>query len=280
MLNADLTVAEHFQGLGIAYSIPSKMSIDTATTLQLNLQRENVNDILSKLMALELDRTVGFGDKRVGTAFIRLQQELYSVGSQESTAYLLLPGLRFTQRNFDDLIRPTQGYNYSLEVRGTHRLLGSDVGFLQCIAEGSGITALPGRFSIQARAKSAISILDDPFSDLPTSLRFFAGGDNSVRGYAYKSLGPRGANGEVVGGKHLLQGGIELERAFFDRWGISLFYDAGNAFNSFADYQIYQGAGIGLHYHTPIGAVNLSLARQLGVANPANRVHFTIGFQL
>lgn len=202
------------------------------------------------------------------------------VGQQESTAYLLLPGLRFSQRNLDDLIRPTQGYHYALEVRGTHRLVGSDVGFLQCIAEGSGITALPGRFSIQARAKGATSILDDPFSDLPTSLRFFAGGDNSVRGYAYKSLGPRGSSGEVIGGKNLLQGGIELERALFDRWGISLFYDAGNAFDSFADYQIYQGAGIGLHYHTPIGAVNLSLARQLGVTNPSNRIHFTIGFQL
>jgi len=279
-LNTEITVAQQFQGLAIAYGIPSHKRLETVTTLQLNLQREDVNDTLSKLLALELDRTRGFGDNRLGTAFVRFLYEEYSAGLQDSTSLLLLPGLRFSQQSYDDLIRPTHGYHFLLETRGTHQALGSDAGFIQFIAEGGGIMALPWRLSIRARAKGGATILNDPFADLPNSLRFFAGGDNSVRGYSYKSLGPRDASGEVVGGRNLLQGSVELERALFQKWGVSFFYDAGNAFDSSRDFRMYQGIGIGLHYYTPIGGINLGLARQIGVADPAFRVHFTIGFQL
>jgi translocation and assembly module TamA len=159
-------------------------------------------------------------------------------------------------------------------------LLGSDTGFIQLVAEGGGIVALPWRLSLKTRAKVGATLFDDKTADLPSSLRFFAGGDNSVRGYSYKSLGPKDASGDVVGGRDLLQGSLELERALFDKWGVSVFYDAGNAFDAFDDVMIYQGAGVGLHYYTPIGAINLYLARQLGVSSPSFRVHFSIGLLL
>jgi translocation and assembly module TamA len=122
--------------------------------------------------------------------------------------------------------------------------------------------------------------LGDPLSDLPPSLRFFAGGDLSVRGYAYQSLGAVDANGQVEGGKHLLEASVELERALFQDWGVSVFYDAGNAFNSFNEIHLAQSAGVGLHYYTPVGSMSLSLARQIGVDDPGFRIVFTVGFDL
>jgi translocation and assembly module TamA len=279
-LSSELTVAQRFQGLGVAYSIPSHVDLKTVTTLQLNLQREEVDDTLSRLVAVELSRTTGFGDQRLGTAFLRLQHEDYTIGIEDYTSRLLLPGLRFSQRSYDDLIRPTQGYHYTLEARGTHQLLGSDASFAQFIAEGGWMVALPWRLSLQGRSKVGTTVLDDPFAALPTSLRFFAGGDSSVRGYSYKSLGPKDLSGDVIGGRNLLQGSIELERALFEKWGVSLFFDAGNAFDSFSDVRLYQGTGVAVRYYTPIGSLNLSLARQIGVIDPRFRIHFTIGFQL
>jgi translocation and assembly module TamA len=73
---------------------------------------------------------------------------------------------------------------------------------------------------------------------------------------------------------------LELQRAIFNNWAVSTFYDAGNAFDDATNLKLYQGAGIGLHYETPIGALNLSLARQISVPDPQFRIHFTIGFQL
>jgi len=84
----------------------------------------------------------------------------------------------------------------------------------------------------------------------------------------------------VMGGKDILFGSIEMERALFKNWGISLFYDAGNAFDSFTNLHLAQGAGAGLHYYTPVGALNLYVARQLGVSNPSTRISFTVGFEL
>ena len=126
----------------------------------------------------------------------------------------------------------------------------------------------------------AFTLVSNSLGDLPPSLRFFAGGDQSLRGYTYKSLGPTDASGKVVGGKHLLTGSVEIERAIFADWGVSVFYDAGNAYNSFGEFRSAQGAGIGLHYYTRVGALNVSFARQIGVDNPVYHIHFTVGFEL
>jgi translocation and assembly module TamA len=124
-----------------------------------------------------------------------------------------------------------------------------------------------------------LTFFSDPVYEIPPSLRFFAGGDQSVRGWAYQSLGPRDASGRVVGGKHLLTGGVDLQRALFERWAVSVFYNAGNAFDSFSDLTLYQAAGIGVHYYLPVGALNLYVARQLNVEDPGYRVHLTVGFE-
>ncbi|HIJ86146.1 MAG TPA: outer membrane protein assembly factor [Desulfuromonadales bacterium] len=278
---SEIAVAERLQGIGSAYTIPSDQNIETFSTIQLNLQREKGTDTVSKLAYLEPGRTTGFGEKRLGTASVRLMYEEYSVGLEgKSTSLLLLPGIRFSQHDYDDLIRPAKGWHYSLETRGAHRMVISDASFIQFIADCGVIVPLPWRLSAKSRVKGATTVINDPFTSVPSSLRFFAGGDSSVRGYAYKSLGPKDATGDVVGGKHLLQGSMELQRALFDNWAVSLFYDTGNAFDDVANFKLYQGVGIGIHYGTPIGALNLNLARQIGVPDPRFRIHFTIGFQL
>jgi translocation and assembly module TamA len=280
ILNVETTVSQRFQGIGAAYSIPSDNNIRSVSTIQANVQREQVNNTESKLAMLDVSRSVGLGDRSLGTAYIRYLHEIYTTGLQDSTSNLLLPGLRFLQNRYDDLINPTAGYHYSLEVRGTHQALGSDAGFIQLLADGGVVTPLPWQLSLQTRSRLGYSILNDPLASLPASLRFFAGGDNSVRGYGYKSLAPKDASGAVIGGKYLLQGSIELERALFEQWGVSIFFDAGNAFDSFSNLKLYEGAGVAAHYHTKIGSVSLGLARQINVPDPGYRVHFTIGFQM
>jgi translocation and assembly module TamA len=188
--------------------------------------------------------------------------------------------VRFSDDQYDNPIRPGHGFHYALDLHGTHQLLGSDTALVQILAEGSYLLPLPWRLSLHTRAKGGATLLNDPLRDIPPSLRFFTGGDQSVRGYSYQSLGPRDASGNVVGGTQLLTGSIELERALFKDWGVSLFYDAGNAFNSFSNITLFQGAGVGLHYYTSFGALNLSVARPLEVVNPAIHIHFTVGFEL
>ncbi len=276
---SNLYIAERFQGVAAGYILPDTVDIRSTTVLQLNLQQEDVTTYTSRLIALELAKNLSFGKRELGTAYIRLQREEYTIGDQDSSSRLVLPGLRLTGDHYDNPIRPSRGFRYAFDLRGTHRLLGSDAELLQLISAGSWFLPLPWQLSLQARARAGITLLSDPLIELPPSLRFFAGGDQSVRGYAYQSLGPLDASGQVVGGKHLFTGSVELERALFSDWGVSAFYDAGNAFDSFTEVHLFEGAGVGVHYYTPVGALNLSVARQIGVEDPGFRIHFTVGFE-
>lgn len=276
---ANLFISQRLQGFASGYIIPDADDLKSSTALQLNLQREETTYV-SRLVAVELAKNRSFGEGELGTAYLRVQREGFTIGTEDSSSRLVLPGLRYSKEHYRDPVRPEKGFRYSFDLRGTHHLLGSDAGLVQLISEGSYLVSLPGRLSLHTRAKAGLTWLDDPLQDLTPSLRFFAGGDQNVRGYSYKSLGPRDASGEVVGGKHLLVGSIELERALFTDWGLSIFYDTGNAFNDFTAMHLSSGAGLGVHYYTRVGALNLSIARQLEVDKPAFRVHFTVGLEL
>jgi translocation and assembly module TamA len=279
-LDLNLYAAERLQGFAARYTRPSPTDLKSSTAVQLNLQQEDVTTYVSQLAALELDLNRAFGRGELGTAYVKLQQENFTVGSESSSSRLVLPGYRFSKETFNSLIRPRRGYRYALDLRGAHQYLGSDSALVQFIAEGNALLPLPWRLSLHVRSKVGASLLADPLADLPPSIRFFAGGDTSVRGFSYQSLGPRDGLGRVVGGRNLLVGSVELERALYQKWGVSIFHDAGNAFNDFNNVPLYQGAGVGLHYYTPVGGLNLSLARRLGTSRDIYYIHFTVGFQL
>ncbi len=260
-LSSNLFISERLQGLATSYIIPSDKDIRTFTSAQINIQREDITTYNSQLISLELARSSSFGNQKQGTAYVKFQQEEYTISDQDSSSRYVLPGIRFSDNHYDNLIRPTSGFRYALDLRGTSQALGSTTQLLQLLTEASHILSLPWRLSLATSARANITFFSDPLSDLPPSLRFFAGGDQSVRGYAYQSLGPRDASGNVVGGKHLLTGCVELQRAILEDWAVSVFYNAGNAFDSFTDVTLFQAAGVGVHYFTPVGALNLSVAR-------------------
>ncbi|HJV65937.1 MAG TPA: autotransporter assembly complex family protein [Geomonas sp.] len=280
-LDLMLYAAQRLQGFMALYTVPSARDILSNTTFQLNLQQEQTSSYTSQLAAFEVDYNRSLGKGELLTPYVKIQQEDFTIGIEKSSSRLVLPGLRFAKQNFDNLSRPTRGYRYAFDLRGAHQYFGSDSALVQFITDGNAVLPLPWRLSLHVKSRVGLSMLADPLADFPPSIRFFAGGDQSVRGYHYQSLGPRNSLNEVVGGKDLIQGTVELERAIFDKWGVSLFHDAGNAFNDFSSIHLYQGAGVGLHYYTPIGGLHLDLAKRIGTGQ-ANfyMVHFSVGFQL
>jgi translocation and assembly module TamA len=192
----------------------------------------------------------------------------------------VLPGARFSRRRFRGAeVRPEEGYRFALEARGTDRAIGSDTGFVQFLASGNVLIPLPARLTVLSRVDSGYTLLNGPPEKIPVSLRFFAGGDHSVRGYDYQSLGPADNNGMVIGGRHLLAGSVEVERAIGEDWGVAAFYDAGNSFNGFSGLRLFQGVGIGVRYYTVVGPVRLDVARQIRVDDPSFRFHVSMGIE-
>jgi translocation and assembly module TamA len=202
------------------------------------------------------------------------QKERFHVADQRNSTTMVLPSWSLQRIEADDRMFPHKGWRLGLELRGASEALGSDVSLLQGLVRAKAVyPLLGGRFI--TRADFGASKTPD-FERIPASLRFFAGGDNSVRGYGYKTLGPVNAEGKVVGGRNLLVASGEYEYYFGPMFGAAVFYDAGNAFNS-SEYNLKHGAGTGLRWRLPFGVVRLDVARPIKEHKFNWRLHITIG---
>ena len=152
-----------------------------------------------------------------------------------------------------------RGWSLTLAARSTAGSLLSDASFNQVSADAKWIRAFGAkqRNRLILRGSAGITRTDD-FAALPPQLRFFAGGDRSVRGYGYQSIGPRNSYDRVIGGRNLLVASTEVEHYFTRNWGMAAFVDAGNAYTG-TDFRPKIGAGLGLRWRSPVGMVRLDL---------------------
>lgn len=200
------------------------------------------------------------------------------IGSQSTSSVLLIPGIRYSRIVANPPTYPRSGYSVNAEFSGAAKSLASDTSFLRADISAHFIFPLgPGRVLLHGEL-GAIAASD--FSALPVALRFYAGGDSSVRGYGYQSLGPTNADGLVVGGRYLKIASVEYDFPIIGNWGLAGFFDAGSASNSFSS-RWNEGIGIGVRYRTPIGAVRVDFAHP--IAHPQlgfYRIHISIGLAL
>lgn len=120
------------------------------------------------------------------------------------------------------------------------------------------------------------TILTDDFEKVPYNLRFFAGGDQSIRGYDYKSLSTV-RDGELSGGQNLAVASLEYNYRFLPAWRGAVFVDAGNAFDEQFSDDVKVGAGLGVRWSSPIGPIRIDVAAGVSEASLPIRLHFFIG---
>jgi translocation and assembly module TamA len=133
-------------------------------------------------------------------------------------------------------------------------------------------------WSLQVRGKYGKVFADDTDA-LPTDLRFFAGGDRSVRGYSYQELSPVDASGTSIGGSEMLVASIEPTYYFANNWAAVAFYDVGSAYDS-APSTLPYGYGLGIRWRSPVGQIGFDLAQAEHPDYSDIRVHFRLGVAL
>jgi translocation and assembly module TamA len=206
---------------------------------------------------------------------IQYRYESFTVGLQSGISRLLTPEVTASRLKVDNRIDPRWGHRIRLSARGAEPSVLSNASFLQAQAEGKVVWPLGTRTRILTRADLGTTTTSD-FDRLPPSFRFFAGGAQSVRGYAFRELGPTGLGGHVIGARHLVVGSVELEHRVIRDWGGAVFYDIGNAINSFSD-GFEQGAGVGVRWKSPIGLLRVDAAWALTENGTPVRWHLRMG---
>lgn len=209
---------------------------------------------------------------------LNFERTHFTVGLDTGLARLLVPGISWTWVSTDDRIHPTRGTSLGLQLQGSDDTLLSTETFLQVQGRGKVVHPLGERFRLIGRAEAG-TLLTPDFRRLPPSLRFFAGGDQSIRGFGYKELGDRDAEGTLIGGKSLLVGSLELEARIYQEWGAAIFFDAGNALDNPLQH-LEKGAGIGARWFSPVGLFRIDFAWALTAEGTPMRVHLGFGLDL
>ncbi len=272
-LGADFKLSQIKDSISGRYTIPLKKPATDRAILRSEYNRDRTEDIESSALLMGAGVEVAEG-RWHRSYFLNYLREKFDIGIQSGNARLLMPTLTWSRLSTRDVLITTRGSRIGLQVRGAREEAGSNTSVAQAHLRAKLIRpAGNGRFLLRSELGTSWT---PEFERLPPSVRFFAGGDTSVRGYAYKSLGPEDSAGNVIGGQHLLVASAEYEYPLGEKWSAALFYDTGNAF---AEYNgvLEEGIGFGLRRRLPIGWLRIDVAQAITEEDRPWRLHITLG---
>ena len=258
------------------YRVPLERAATDWLGLRAGMAREDTETSDTREASFGIEWSVRHRDLWRETRFVSVMHDDFKVGRHPGTAFLVTPGVRYATVHSGDPFRPEKGYRLRFEIAGSHEALGSDVSFLRTYGSAGWTREVRGGGRILARSELG-AVAGGTLEALPPSQRFFTGGDSTIRGYPFQSLGPVDENGEVVGGRYLATASLEYEHPLEESWSGAVFLDAGNAF-AFEYYhdELAVGAGLGVRWRSPIGTVRLDVAHPFKRTR-ALRVHLRLG---
>jgi translocation and assembly module TamA len=282
----ELVLAQNLKTLSTLYSIPMPGSNQRSFNYGATYRDSDTDTSHSKTLELVANetrqwygwvRTIGIhaldGTFTVGQ---RNGEPDTDPGIDHGRSNLFYPEISLSRKSGDNPIFVRNGWSLTLAARSTVGSFLSDTSFSQVTADAKWIQSFWGNNRLILRGSAGATWTND-FSALPPQLRFFAGGDRSVRGYGYQTISPENSYGRVIGGKNLLVGSTEVEHYFTRQWGMAAFVDAGNAFDG-TDYRPKVGAGLGVRWLSPVGMIRVDLGTP--VDNPDRHgveLHVVIG---
>ncbi len=261
---------------GLSYAIPLDKPTREWLTFAGTYEQVYVDTKETQTFKLGARITTDLGDQWLQTLYADLVHENYSIGTIDSEATPLVLGGSWEQVKKDSPKLIREGHRLRFEALGAPVDFSDGTLFTQARASAFLITSPLASSRILLRGDLGATWADEP-DKVPASFRYFAGGDRSVRGYDFESLGPKNANGDVEGGLYLMTGSLEFEQFIRDQWSVAAFVDTGNAFNDQSSHQLYTGAGLGLRWHSPIGPIRVDLAHPFDDPETDVRLHVGIG---
>lgn len=271
--------AQRRKSLAATYRIPAFEWAEGWYAFGANRRDEDSEFVSSRITELVAQRTGRVRGWDLGLA-LHLRNEAFELGEEprrvaEGERRLVYPALSAERKQGDDPLYPRRGFLLRGEFKLGSGAIGSQTDFGQFLADAKLIRPLGERNRLLLRGQLGRTFTDE-FDELPPSLRFFAGGDRSIRGYGFQEVGPR-IDDQVIGGENLVTASVEFERMFSDTWGAAVFVDAGDAFSDDGGFRLRSGVGAGVRWRSPVGLMRLDLAHGLDGADNAVQIHINIG---
>ncbi len=242
--------------------------------LSVQYERNDIQNEITQAMVLGAKRSFMQDDRETvyGLRYFAEKKGVAGAGSTRSDT--LSPSFSRTQRNVDHALYPTDGYLFTFQVDAAARALLSDQNFLRGFTRTIYFYPLSKNDQLILRGElGGVAAINR--KGISSEFLFRAGGDQSVRGYSYQSLGVQEGNA-IVGGRVLVVGSAEYVHWFNQDWGGALFFDGGDAADTVRSLLPVYGYGAGARWKSPVGPLNFDLA--YGRSRKRVRLHFSVGF--
>jgi len=289
-VNANLYISQREQSISTNYRIPMQNVNDDYASIGIGYKflddLEN-SDTKSDTLSISGRRFWrDEGSKWQKSVSLTFERENFTQGILPAqTTNLVMPGASLTYIDRGDSINIDNGLYFSSSIQAGSKSLLSDIDIVKATARSTWIYSIDKhRFKLRGEA-GAISTND--FERVPSTMRFFVGGDQTVRGFALNSISPfvdqvteQDTTRILTGGKYLAAASIEYTYPIFENWRAAVFFDAGTATNDFEE-DISRSTGFGFHWITPVGPVRFYFAfGQSEVDDSSFRFHFALGPEL
>ncbi|WP_163024955.1 autotransporter assembly complex protein TamA, partial [Pseudomonas viridiflava] len=252
------------QNVGLWYDVPLDPPLTDKLRFAGGYQYEEIagTDSLSKLLTVgpEWHSKLPSGWERVIS--LKWQREEYRLGDDSGLSTLLMPGISYSFLRSDDRIDPHKGYRLQFDAQVAKEGAGSDANLIRGNVLLKGLTTVAQNHRFLGRVQFGGNFTDG-YTSIPPSLRFFAGGDQSVRGYDYQTLSPTNSDGDRIGGRYMVAGSVEYQYSIAEKWRLATFVDQGNSFNNLDLPSLKTGVGFGVRWVSPVGPLRLDLAHPL-----------------
>jgi len=273
---AELMLAQKKQELSGEYRIPLDRPASEHIVIKPEIYRLETDSRIEEVVALDAAHSVMRRGWRRNIG-VQISYEDYDIADEQQDLNEIVPYIELSRTVSDNPLYTSEGYRLKFALLGTLEYVSSTSNYLSTTASGKWVTSLADDYRFITRADLGATWADS-IQDVPGSRRFFAGGDQSIRGYGYEALGPRDPDsGEVLGGRYLAVGSVELERKIEGDWSAALFYDFGNAFDPDLDNEFKHSVGGGVRWRSPIGQVRLDVGVGIESDDTPIRAHLIIG---
>lgn len=274
-LNSYLSQPE--QSVEFGYKIPLKSNpLNYYYQLSASAERENQNDTSSTAANIGFQR---FWNHETGWAFslgVKARYDAFEQANSKFNTLLVYPTASLNRTRSDKKRFPLWGGSQKLTVNWGTRALGSEVNFYSAKISSAWVRSFYTNHRFYLRAELGY-LKSSRFEQIPPALRYFAGGDMSIRGFSYKAVSPTAPDGKLVGGSHLATGTIEYQYQVYPDWWGALFYDTGLAAERYSRQELHSGAGVGVRWASPIGAIKFDLATPVKSPNNNKEIKFYLG---
>lgn len=285
---AQIDYANKRKTVTVQYRVPAFAWLDGWYTASLQAADEQTDSLDTRRLEFVASRSGQFNDhlNLVASMHVLRERWSYFTLNRPSLDYqyasFYFPSLRAEYIDVDNRLTPRRGAGGTLTLRGGKGGTDGDAAFAQLHASAQWFHGFDADSRLIVRGEAGHTFTDELLA-LPPSLRYYAGGDRSVRGYGWREIGPRIRNSVgdtyALGAQNVVTASIEYERYFKGPWGAAVFVDSGSAFDGKSP-DMHTGVGIGLRWRSPVGPVRIDIARGLKSPDSPFTLHLNIGADL